>query len=247
MSKTNTIIVLFIICSMFYACSSDENTIALDTSLAMVVQSNEIEIDNVIACASGSEIDQNTIIAYLYPRPGATDIRYYETSGIDVDKNAYENYKRIAIEPSDIFNGYLKKFNRTTTQEKWVIITFFEDEKLHLSNPIRLKHRTKPTEFTNNVAVNNDTETMPVFTWQDGVFDDNKIYFQVISNTNGDLLSGTYTFEKQFQYYKIDNVVLNITQGIPPHLTPMNSYNFTLMGVSEDNWVNILIEKEFEP
>jgi len=243
----NNAIVLFVMCSMLYACGSDENTIALDTSLAVLVQANEIEIDNVIACASGSETDQNTIIAYLYPRPGASDIRYYETSQIDVNKNAYENYQRIDITPSNIFNGYLQKFTRTITQEKWVIITFFEDGKLHLSNPIRLKHRTKPTEFTENVGINTDAETMPVFTWEDGIFEDNKIYFQVISNSNGDLLSGTYTFEKQFQYYKTDNVVLNITQGIPPQLTPMNSYNITLMGVSEDNWVNILIDKEFEP
>jgi hypothetical protein len=91
------------------------------------------------------------------------------------------------------------------------------------------------------------TREMPVFMWDDGAIKENKIYFEVISNTKDELLSGTYTFQKRFQYYKLDNVVLNITQGIPPQLNPIHSYNFTLMGVSEDNWVNLFIEKSFEP
>ncbi|WP_298310515.1 hypothetical protein [uncultured Aquimarina sp.] len=245
MTKTNYIVLM--LCCILYACNNDENTIQLENSLASLVNANEIEIDNVIACASGSKSDQNTVITYVYPRPGATDIRYYETSRIDVDKDNYKNYMHIDIESSDFFSGYLKKFTRSTTEEKWVIITFFEESKLHLSNPIRLKHITKPTEFTDELTITTGAEAMPSFSWNDGFFDDNNIYFQVISNTNNELLSGTYTFQKQFQYYKLENVVLNITQGIPPPLDPMNSYNFTLMGVSEDNWVNLLIEKNFTP
>ncbi|WP_299260470.1 hypothetical protein [uncultured Aquimarina sp.] len=245
MTKTNYIVLM--LCCTLYACNNDENTIELDKSLASLVVTNEIEIDNVIACASGSKSNQNTVIAYLYPRPGVTDIRYYETSGIDVDKDNYQNYFRVNIEPSNIFNGYLKKFTRIISEEKWVIITFFEESKLHLSNPIRLKHMTKPTEFSNEVSITKDMEAMPSFSWNDGFFDDNKIYFQVVSDDKNELLSGTYTFQKQFQYYKTDNVILNITQGTPPQLNPINSYDFTLMGVSEDNWVNLFIEKNFTP
>ncbi|WP_299218031.1 hypothetical protein [uncultured Aquimarina sp.] len=243
MTKTNYIVLM--LCCILYACNNDENTIQLDNSLASLVDTNEIEINNVIACASGSKSDQNTIITYVYPRPGVTDIRYYETSGIDVDKDNYQNYMHIDIESSDFFNGYLKKF--IITEEKWVIITFFEEGKLHLSNPIRLKHITKPTEFTNEVAITTVIEAMPSFSWNDGFIDDNRIYFQLVSDTDDELLSGTYTFQKQFQYYKLDNVVLNITQGTPPQLDLMDSYNFTLMGVSEDNWVNLFIEKNFTP
>ncbi|MBW1295423.1 hypothetical protein [Aquimarina litoralis] len=245
MSKVNYIVC--VLCCILCGCNSDENTIELNSSLSELVDSNEIEIDNVIACASGSASDDDVIIAYVYPRPGATDIRYYETSGIDVDKNDYNSYQRILIESTDFFNGYLRKFTRNVDEEKWVIITFFEEGKLHLSNPIRLKHKTSPTEFTDQVNIDFTTANMPVFTWQDGMFDDNAIYFQVVSDIDNELLSGTYTFEKQFQYYKTENVVLNITMGIPPQLDTMSSYNFTLMGVSEDNWVNLLIQKEFQP
>ncbi len=247
MTKTNYIVLLFITLGIFSCDTDNENTVRLDTSLASLVNANTIEIDNVIACASGSENDENTIIAYVYPRPGSTDIRYYETSSVEDDKNNYQNYTQIDLVAEDFFNGYLKKIERTTSEEKWVIITFFENDKLHLSNPIRLKHRTKPTEFVNEVMINTMSSGMPIFNWQDGTIAEHKIYFQVISDANNELLSGTYTFEKQFQYYKLDNVVLNITREIPPQLDPMDSYNFTLMGVSEDNWVNLFIEKSFEP
>ena len=48
---------------------------------------------------------------------------------------------------SNIFNGYLKKFEIGATEEKWVIVAFDEGGKIHLSNPIRLKHLSKPTEY----------------------------------------------------------------------------------------------------
>lgn len=244
MSKINYIICL--LCWVLSACNNDENTIVLNTSLATLINSNDIEVDNVIACASGSGSDEDSIVAYVYPSPEATDIRYYETDNINVDKNDYSKYQRIPIKSTNLFNGYLRKFTRNTSKEKWVIITFFEEGKLHLSNPIRLQHKTKPTEFTSQVNINLATDSMPVFSWQDGVFDDNAIYFQVVSDSDNELLSGTYTFEKHFQYYKTENVVLNITMGTPPQLDAMGSYNFTLMGVSKDNWVNLLIQKEFQ-
>ena len=226
------------------SCDTEDDQI-VDVSLASIVAIHPIEIDNVIACASASEDDQNVIIAYLYPRPRVTDIRYYETKNIEVDKNEYQNYKQVLLEQEDVFNGYLKKMVRITDQEKWVIITFFENDTLQLSNPIRLKHKSKPTEFIDTVGIDDTITENPIFLWEDGVYADSTIYFQVVSDSDNTLLSGTYTTEKKFQYYTIDNVVLNITNQTPPDLIPFSSYNFTLMGVSEDNWVNLLVEKNF--
>lgn len=247
MTKVNYTIFLIITFSIFSCRTDEKENVEFSTSLAALVSENSIKVDNVIACASGVKNDKNTVITYLYPRSGATDIRYYETLDIEVDKDNYQNYNRIFIEPTNLFNGYLKKFTQKVTQEKWVIITFFEDGILHLSNPIRLKHHTKPTEFVDKIEVDISTRGMPIFRWDDGIIKENKIYFQVVSNIEDNLLSGTYTFQKQFQYYKLNNVVLNITQDTPPQLDIMNVYNFTLMGVSEDNWVNLFVEKSFEP
>ena len=81
--------------------------------------------------------------------------------------------------------------------------------------------------------------------WEDNPFGDNAIYFQVVSDESDNLLSGTYTYENQFQYYNTNNVVLNVTTKTPPNLVLSENYNFTVMDVSLDNWVNWVIEKPF--
>ena len=86
---------------------------------------------------------------------------------------------------------------------------------------------------------------MPNFSWEDGSYSDTKIYFQVVSDDENNLISGTYTFESMFQFYDLENVVLNITKGTPDMLERSADYNFTLMGVSEDNWVNLFSQKSF--
>ena len=86
----------------------------------------------------------------------------------------------------------------------------------------------------------------PRFSWEDGIIDESVIYFQIISDEANNFISGTYTFEKEFTFYDLSNVVLNITDTTStPTLEPNQDYKFTMMGVSEDNWVNLFIEKEF--
>lgn len=224
-------------------CSSDNVTgesLTTINTLADLVAVNEIEIDNVIACASGS-INENEVIAYVYPRPGATDLQYFETETVTVDKNNYANYTRVDIQTEDVFNGYLKKFTKQVDVEKWVIISFRENEKIHLSNPIRLKHQSQNTIFGNTISIDQETSGSPIFNWGTETSDDDAIYFQVVSDALNNFISGTYTFEDMFQFYNLDNVVLNITEETPPSILPTGSYHFTLMAVSEDNWVNYLV------
>ncbi len=230
---------LFIIL-LCMACNQDDGANDIDTldnTLANLVAQNEVQIDNVIACAAGSE-NPNEIIAYVYPRPGATDLRYFETPNAQVDKNDFDLYTEINLPAQDFFNGYLRTFTRQTEEEKWVIISFSESDTLHISNPIRLKHQTQNTVFTDAIAVSQEQAGEPVFVWDNLSNPDNAIYFQVVSDATDELLSGTYTFQEQFQFYNLSNVVLNITEETPPSLIAQDEYYFTLMGVSEDNWVN---------
>lgn len=236
------------ICSLFFivlivGCSTDalqEDVNILENSIA----SKEVVLDNVIACAALNEADEN-ISVFFYPRPGVTNIQYFQTENADVDKNDFENYTAVIKPIQNVFNGYLRKFEVTAAEEKWAIVSFDENGKTHLSNPIRLKQFTKPTEYLpQNLSVVEATSA-PIFSWEDGRFDDTKIYFQVISDAQNNLISGTYTFDKTFQFYNLDNVVLNITKGTPDPLRAGNSYGITLMAVSEDNWVNMIVEKQF--
>ncbi|WP_394750319.1 hypothetical protein [Spongiimicrobium salis] len=238
---------------VFFSCSTngtDDTGVntqnGTSTTLAAMVDAREVVVDNVIACA-GSNEDPSLVSIYLYPREGVTNIRYFETSTADQDKNDYQNYTEMEGVLLDVFNGYLLRYEVALPQEKWIIVSFEEEGKIHLSNPIRLKHRTKPTEYLpENVSVDISNPLMPTFVWTDGVFDDSKIYFHVVSDTEENLLSGTYTFERRFQFYNLDNVVLNITEETPPELVLEDSYNFTLLAVSEDNWVNLFAEVNFD-
>lgn len=233
-----------IIALLILSCSTDAENI-LESTLDSSLTSKEVVLDNVIACAA-SNADDGFISVFFYPRSGTTNFKYFETEDATFDKNDFENYVPVEFPIRDVFNGFLKKFEVSAMNEKWVIVAFDEAGKTHLSNPIRLKQNAKPTEYiSQNVAVE-ATTNMPRFTWQGGRYTDTKIYFHVVSDAANNLLSGTYSFERNFQYYNLENVVLNVTQGTPSTLKSESTYNFTLMGISEDNWVNLFSEITFQ-
>lgn len=231
---------LFYIAFLFLvpSCDSDDGRLLKDTTLETALINREFIRDNVIACAASNQ-PAGIVSVFLYPRRGVSNINFYQTESIDVNKNDFSAYSKGESELTNVFNGYLLKYEIIPEQEKWVIVTFEEQGIIHLSNPIRLKQSTKPTEYLSENITIDSSSSMPIFTWQDGMFNDSKIYFHVVSDDNGNLLSGTYTFEKLFQYYNLDNVVLNITEIEPPNLEIGSNYGFTLLAVSEDNWVNL--------
>ncbi len=216
-----------------------------DQTLSAYLFNRIIENEAIIACAA-SDLNTNDVLVFYYPENGASNIKLYETIDAEVNSNVFANYSKIEIESIPFFNGYLEKIVRNTPSEKWIIVTYELNNEIKISNPIRTRQISKPTIWSENISINQQEAGMPSFNWIDNEFDDNAIYFQVVSDTQGNLLSGTYTYENQFQYYNTSNVVLNITTQTPPNLISGVSYNFTLMDVSEDNWVNTVIEKTFE-
>lgn len=234
---------LFYCCLFLMSCSNDEPE---NATLGSYLESREVVVDNVIACAASNQAD-DLVSVFLYPRAGATNISYFEAISDAIDKNDFDGYEPIAAPLSDVFNGFMKKFDVAIAEEKWVIVTFEEDNQIHVSNPIRIKNLTKPTEHSTLNATIEENSSTPLITWEDGLYDDTRIYFQVISDADDHLLSGTYTFDRFFRYYDLDNVVLNITPGMPPALQPNTSYGFTLLAVSEDNWVNLFVTRNFVP
>jgi hypothetical protein len=110
-----------------------------------------------------------------------------------------------------------------------------------------LKNVNTQTIWKEEVTIDYPTTLEPKFTWSDFGIKDNNIYFQVLSDAENAFISGIYTRENFFQYYYTsntdENLVINTT--IPQSLVLGNTYNFTLMAVSEDNWVNLIIQKSF--
>ncbi|WP_052143648.1 hypothetical protein [Wocania ichthyoenteri] len=226
------------------SCSKDNDDMLLDT-LQNYVSNKSFEMGAVIACAASDE-KTNDVLTFYYPETGATNIRFYETQNAQVNKDDFSNYLKVSIQSEPFFNGYLGKFTQSSSNEKWIIVTFELDNEIKISNPIRSKQITKPTVWNDEVTINQSQSGMPNFMWEDDAFGDNAIYFQVVSDEQNNLLSGTYTYDNYFQYYNISNVVLNITTETPIALILGNNYNFTLMDVSEDNWVNWVILKTFK-
>ena len=214
---------------------------------------NRLVRDSLIACALGGEVNFLTNTSFpisilFYPEGNASDFKYFETETIDVNPNDLENYQRKELADSPIFNGYLRRFEREALDRNtWGIVTFKKDGNLHISNPIRLKLNDKPTEYNPSLlSIDQSEKLSPNFIWEDGIIPENVIYFHALLDANGELISGTYTIDRQFQFYNLSNVVLNIRDiNPPPSLTPGESYTMVVMGVSVDNWVNLLLEKSF--
>lgn len=236
-------IVLYLLCFMVLSsCTKDSDDVV--ETLAGYLENSIVDKGAVIACSASDE-NSGAILTFFYPEEGASNIRFYETKTDNIDSSIFSNYTRVYLNSEPFFNGYLRKFTQASVNEKWIIVTLELDGEIKISNPIRTKQVSKPTFWHEEVSVNQSQLGMPSFMWEDNLVGDNAIYFQVISDENSNLLSGTYTYENQFQYYNTSNVILNITTQTPPSLVISKNYNFTLMDVSLDNWVNSVIQKSF--
>ena len=206
----------------------------------------------VIACAGGGKAvsmgDTNFPIAiYFYPIPDAAHFHYFESDSVDINPRDYSQYREKSLPIVPLFNGCLRRFKRgPLSHEVWGIVSDEAGGRLLLSNPIRLKYPVQQTQMGNELVHIQTNRTEPIFRWTDGAVKNNAIYFEVVSDSAGNLISGTYTDEKHWQFYHLDNVMFKIHDvHPPPTLEPETAYTFTLMGVSKDNWVNMMARKPF--
>ena len=238
-------LLFFIAIISFISCQNDELIEEPQHLQAYIDVNSQNPLDEMIACAASDPNDPTISYAFYYPVTGATDIRYYESEIVTIDPNNFSLYKRKELAKEPVFGGKLERFVRAGSNEAWCVVTFKLQGALHVSNPIRLKNSTKPSEWTNAVAIDLSQSGAPKFSWNDGTIVENAIYFQVITDVQNQFLSGTYTYEKCFQYKNMANVVLHINTETPPDLEVGQDYNFVLMGVSEDNWVNLVVQNTF--
>lgn len=248
---------LAIILLSFFACNKESVKLVPDLAddLATYVEVNpefRLVKDSLIACAVGGQaqfLTDSPISILFYPEGNATEFHYFETDNINVDPDELTNFQRVELPDAPLLNGYMHRFKRTALNENtWCRVTFVKNGNLHISNPIRLKYNDLPTEYNAEIlTINQQTPLSPIFQWQDGRIPENQIYFQIIHDENDNLISGTYTFDQQFQFYDLSNVVLNVSpSSSTPALQPQQKYSFVMLGVSIDNWVNLIVEGSFE-
>ncbi len=256
--RFNKLIFLLFFGSIFFFSNCKKENVGVEEELLSEyliknVNSRVVE-DSLIACAVGGQMgfmedDDFPISILFYPEGDAADFQYFESDSASINPADFSRYKQQDLADSPIFNGYLRQFKRPVSDRNlWGIVTYKKNGNLHISNPIRLKYNDKPTEYNPNLlTVDQSDDKSPIFTWEDGRLPENEIYFHALLDANNDLVSGTYTFDKQFQFYDLSNVVLNIREVDPaPVLEPNATYKLVIMGVSIDNWVNLIIDGSFQ-
>ncbi|MCP5062559.1 MAG: hypothetical protein GY936_08860 [Ignavibacteriae bacterium] len=253
------IIFITLVIFVFVSCR-DEKSITENTEDIQSIQSymsNNPDLflsDNLIACAASSVselLDSTTshnVSIILLPINSATGFKYFEMNNDFSPKEDFANYFEKDIKSLPLFNGFLRQFPQNTfLSDYWSRVTFITDDSLHICSAIRIKQNSKPTVVTDDIINISFTDpNKPLFSWDTDTDEDNFIYFQVISDDEDNVISATYTYEKYFQFYDLSNVVLNVYDvSPPPELKTAGRYNFTLMGVSKDNWVNLIAEQSF--
>jgi hypothetical protein len=203
--------------------------------------------ENVLAFAASGASSESLSYIYYYPLEGAYSMRYYETEGTSVDETDFSNYRRKNLTDDTVFGSKLGRFSRTDTSDSWCIVTYIIDEVLYTSEPIKIKIDESPTEWLSDddVAIDLTIPLEPIFTWEDGLNSGNIKYFQVITDSNSDFLSGTFTTEKRFQYYDTSSFTSTINLETPEALILNDGYKITIMGLDADNWVNLMIQESF--
>jgi len=211
-----------------------------------------ISSEYIIACAAGMPegfMDESDfpVSMFFYPVNGASNFKYYETLNHNIDPNDYSLYLPIEVSEEYVFNGYLRRLPIIENKnDRWGIVTYEVNGKVRICDPVHIKVDSQPTIWKPNSISIMDNGINPEFSWDENINHNNKIHFQVVSDTSDNLISGTYTYDNYWNFYDLSNVVLNITDpSNTPILDNLKTYNFTLMSVTEDNWVNLFGQKPF--
>ncbi len=238
----------------FTACEKNK---APEGSLQAIINDNDdlTPFDELIACAAGGQAEfmedaDFPVSMFLKPHHlGITDLRYYETESGTDDPNDLNLFLEKDLSDEPLLNGFLHRFKLPLPEaDKWARVSYIANDTLWYCKAVRLKYFDKPSEYAPQLlSVNTSDPLHPIFEWEDGILKENVIYFQVLSDKAGNAISGTYTTDLNFQFYELDNVVLNVTHpDWNPMLEANQEYNFILMGVSTDNWVNLIIDGSFK-
>lgn len=246
------IIAILSVVSSLLSCKKDKVEEVIDqTVLSGYIQANSnLESASLISCAGGNNTSfmgssETPISVFFYLENGATDFKYFETDSIEVENTDLSLYHEKAFTLTSLFNGVMRKFNHpAVSREKWGIVTFKTNGKLHKCNPIRLKAGVSPTQDISLETIVTENGVTPSFDWTAENEPNNVIYFSIVSDLSDNLISGIYTYDKYWGFYELSNVVLNVSPG-NPSLNLNQDYNYTLMGVSEDNWVHTMAMKSF--
>lgn len=221
-----------------------QNLAAYLTASQLVVQE-----DSLIACAFSGDYgflpngltDEMRVLAYAY----FPDVEFFYFRAEAGAGTSFTDFRFLpAPEARTVANGFFEVLPQPTEGGNF-IVAHRRGSRLFVSNVIELKPDQPTADGSGDLAVDLSTPANPVFSWGTDP-GDNVIFFELLTDASGNVVSGTYTTEPSFRYYDLSNVVLNVSPGTPPaSLTTSNSYRMTVMGVGSNNWVNFIRDVAF--
>jgi len=228
-------------------------------SLGSFIQGNNLteQPDSLIACAFSGDhtfLPQGVgadvrVLSYSYFLEGEF-LYFHSTDRVAASSDLSHYAYRRPLGARNVANGFFEVLPMVQpaagTFERMIVARVI-GPKIYLSNVIFIKGEdTLTATLRGALAVENASSGNPGFSWPTAP-GDNVIYFQLLTNGNDRVVSGTYTTEPGFTYYQTDNVVLNVSPGTPPASLPASNgpYRMTVMGVGANNWVNFIRDTEF--
>lgn len=190
----------------------------------------------------------NAISVIFMPAAYSAEYKYFETASANIDTLDFSLFNERSPTEDTLYNGYLSKFIRSATDKDiWCRITFETYFDLYISSAVIIKSSNYSTVYEPDlVNIDLSDGTHPFFSWTNDTIPGNNIYLQLISDASDNLISGTFTHDKYFQFYDLSNVIINISPTPPdPILEPYKTYKFILMGIGKNNWVNLISERYF--
>jgi len=215
-----------------------------------------VQPDSLIACAFSGDFaflptglpDRARVLAYAY-HPEA-DFLYFRSTDVLSAATDLSRYDFTAGNGTrSVANGFFEVLpveQPEAGEEELFIVGFVKGSKLYVSNPISLKGADLPTAaFPGELSIDSSQPVNPAFSWSNTP-GNNVIFFHLLTDMAGNVVSGTYSTETNFSYYNLSNVVLNVSPGTPPaSLFTGDSYRMTVMGVGPNNWVNFIRDVAF--
>lgn len=204
---------------------------------------------DVVSCASTYFVptatnDSDRAIVYYRTIEGQQDVRLWYSDTSDSD---FEKFKPLITTETNLLSGFMGSFEISKTIGT-IILTLTVGDELHYCEPIHLNSTTQSTAINSSISVSQPISTTPTFKWEESLIDPSSIYFQLITiKGEPKAISATYTYETNFTFYDLSNVVFNVTDSLNPTLQSGLEHEIILMSVSDDNWVTEIGRLEFTP
>lgn len=208
-----------------------------------------VQEDSLIACAFSGDYGflpgglpgEMRVLAYAY----FPDVMFFYFRAEAGAGTAFTDFRFLpAPEAQPVANNFFEVLPRSAEGGNF-IVAHRRGSRLFISNVIELKPDQPTVDGSGDLVVDLSAPANPDFSWGPDP-GDNAIFFELLTDASGNVVSGTYTTEPSFRYYDLSNVVLNVSPGVPPAALPTdNAYRMTVMGVGGNNWVNFMLDVEF--